>query len=124
VAFTRITAPDKMSVRVCLYAEHGRITADYRAGDQLVYGAWPPAPAVFSELRHWLAVRCWSCMGYGYIEICHPSTDAVIGHRPCPDLNNPKRHPPAEPVPVAVAVVPAHLPQCTGEGSALCCPPF
>ncbi|MEU7317442.1 hypothetical protein [Streptomyces sp. NPDC007083] len=28
---------------------------------------------------------CPSCQDYGYVEIFHPSTDALVGHRPCED---------------------------------------
>lgn len=125
--FTRVTAPDGMSVRVVLYLEQGGITADYRADGHLVHGAWPPAPAVFSELRYWVTLernmKCWCCLDSGLIEVCHPSTDALLRWDPCPYLDSPRRHPPAAPVPMAVATVPAHLPGCTGD-NALCCPPF
>jgi hypothetical protein len=26
---------------------------------------------------------CWSCGDYGIVELFHPSTDALIGHRKC-----------------------------------------
>lgn len=71
--------------------------------------------------------NCWSCLDYGYIETFHPSTDARMGSLPCPDLNDPKRHPPATPVPLQVTTVPGHGPDCDGtcdykypDG----CPPF
>lgn len=126
--FTRITAPDGMSVRATLYPHHGRITADYRAGGHLTHEAWPPAPAVFSELRHLIdferSITCWDCLNTGAIDIHHHSTDAVIGWRPCPSLNNKRKHPPATPVPLAVTTVAAHTPECDGSGRINCCPPF
>lgn len=30
---------------------------------------------------------CYSCQDYGYIEVFHPSTDALIGHRVCNCIN-------------------------------------
>lgn len=43
----------------------------------------------------WQQDVCPSCQGYGYIELFHPSTDALIGSRDCPET-----HPGPPPTPV------------------------
>lgn len=68
------------------------------------------------ESWHEPEVLCVSCWDYGFIEIRHPSTDGLWRIDPCPDLDNPQRHPPAPPVPVSL--VKPH--DCNG----VCCPPF
>lgn len=71
--------------------------------------------------------RCPECGGYGWTDIHHASTDAVIGGRPCSRLDDPEWHPPATPVPLQIQDVPGHHPDCDGtcnhehpDG----CPPF
>jgi hypothetical protein len=72
----------------------------------------------------WQWTECPSCDGHGWIDIFHPSTDGLIGHRPCPE-----RHRAPDPVPVkaTATAVPGHEPGCDGacdysypDG----CPPF
>jgi len=50
-------------------------------------GAEPLEPPDFG--RH----DCLSCMDEGYITLYDQGTDAVIGSRQCPEINNPMRHP-------------------------------
>jgi hypothetical protein len=71
--------------------------------------------------------NCGSCDDYGFIYLYHASTDAILGTRPCPDLGDPVRHPPAAPVPVAAPVITVlgHDLGCDGSCSYPSgCPPF
>ncbi|MEU6071901.1 hypothetical protein ABZ864_47660 [Streptomyces sp. NPDC047082] len=70
---------------------------------------------------------CPSCEDYGCVELFHPSTDALIGHRPCEDIPCVKR---AERRTAHAAAAQACLEaeqaaheshECAGD---LCCPPF
>lgn len=71
--------------------------------------------------------RCGWCDDYGWLYIYDQRTDAIIGTRPCPRLNDPLWHPPATPVPLAAPVVMqlGHDPGCDGTcGYPDGCPPF
>lgn len=59
----------------------------------------------------WQRTSCPSCEGYGYVELFHPSTDALIGSRDCPET-----HP--APPPPPVSLVKAHY--CDDPNH--CCP--
>ncbi|MGX1887421.1 hypothetical protein [Streptomyces sp. NPDC055287] len=67
---------------------------------------------------------CPSCEDYGVVEVFHPSTDALTGHRPCEDVLCVKR---GERSAAHAAATRAALEaeqaahECTGD---LCCPPF
>lgn len=67
----------------------------------------------------WQQILCPECEGYGYTEVFHPSTDALIGTRTCTQ-KHPAPPPPPPPAPAK------HLEGCNGEDKiiGICCPPF
>lgn len=78
-------------------------------------------PGHMTEDEYYDTLCPW-CEGYGHIEIFHPSTDALIGHRECTnrDYHKVSLIKPPKPEPVR------HLPGCDGDRNVLaeCCPPF
>lgn len=71
--------------------------------------------------------KCWTCMDYGNVEVCHHSTDGLLRWDPCPALDDPVLHPPAMPVPLQTVTVPGHHPDCDGNCNYAYpggCPPF
>lgn len=60
--------------------------------DSTDYALWCELGGV-TQLRETLDIatardqhrNCGNCRGYRNIEIYHPSTDAIIGHQPCPE---------------------------------------
>lgn len=97
-------------------------------GDEPCRGVWddddyePSEPPDFSDFT------CGTCGDTGTIEQHHPSFDHVIGGGPCPNLDDPIKHPPSTPVPLNLELVlPGHMPGCDGDcnfGYPDGCPPF
>lgn len=67
----------------------------------------------------WQRTVCPECQGYGYTEVSHPSTDALIGSRTCTQKHRPLPPPPP-------SAPRKHLEGCNGADKIIpiCCSPF
>lgn len=129
---TRLTLPGGRPVRVVLAVTddpHEDMAARYFYGRgtyaDMTWGAFPPTPDTLAEIAYHASVTCWTCEGYGWVEIFHPSTDAVTGSRDCPHLADPVRHPPRKPRPAPARTLPAGCTAAACDGNPMtCCTPF